>query len=143
MKVAIPKSRRRIAPLFEVAERFLIVDLDRSPTGHARPWRIWRTGDLLIDEKCRALRAEGVEVLLCGALSKAWERYLIELGIEVHPFLLGNIDDILATFEQEGAAGMYRQTMPGRLRHRGVQGRANGERHCCGNLCIFSTYKES
>ena len=143
MKVAIPKSRRRIAPLFEVAERFLIVDLDRSPTGHARPWRIWHAGDLLIDEKCRALCAEGVEVLLCGALSKAWERYLVELGIEVHPFLLGNIDEIIPTFEREGVAGMYRQAMPGRLRHRGGQGRANGERPCCGNFCNFPTYKES
>lgn len=143
MKIAIPKCRRRIAPLFEVAERFLIVDLQASPRGGATPLRIWRADDLLIDEKCRELHAQGVQVLLCGALSKAWESYLIELSIEVHSFLLGNIDEILATFQREGAPGMYRLAMPGRLRHRGGQGRANGERPGCGNFCIFSADKES
>lgn len=143
MKIAIPKCRRRIAPLFEVAERFLIVDLNRSLIGYTNPLRTWRADDLLIDEKCRALRAEGVQVLLCGALSKTWERYLVELGIEVHSFLLGNVDDTLAIFLREGAAGMYHLAMPGRLRHRGRQGRANGERPGCGNFCIFSADKES
>ena len=143
MKIAIPKCRQRIAPLFEVANRFLIVDTDHSPSGRTKSLPVWRADDVPIDEKCQKLSADGVQVLLCGALSKAWERYLTELGIEVHSFLLGDIDDILDTFKREGADGMHRLAMPGRPRYWGGSGRrANREHPCCGNFCIFSANKE-
>jgi len=138
MKIAIPKCRQRIAPLFEVANSFVFFDTDSSGAGKTKRLPTWRAEGISIDEKCRKLSADGVQVLLCGALSKAWERYLTELGIEVHSFLLGNIDDILNTFQHEGAEGMHRLAMPGRRRHR----RGNGERSCCGDFCIFSTNKE-
>ena len=138
MKIAIPKYRQRIAPLFEVANCFVFFDTENQDAEESKQLPGWRAEGIPIDEKCQKLSADGVHVLLCGALSMAWERYLTELGINVYSFLIGNIDDILNTFQHEGPMGMHRLAMPGRRRHK----RGNGNCSCCGDFCFFSANKE-
>lgn len=139
MRIAIPKCRQRIAPLFEVANRFVFFDTDSTGAGKIRSLPTWSAEGIPIAETCQKLSAEGVQVLLCGALSNAWERYLTDLGIEVHSLLLGNIDDILNTFQHEGLVGMHRLAMPGRGRY----WHENRGRTCCDNLCIFKLIRSN
>ena len=110
MKIAIPVCRQRIAPLFESAETFLLIDRER-PANEASLWQMTNQQD---DDRCRQLFDKGVTVLLCGAISCRWQSLLGEHGIEVHSFLAGDVPDVLNTYLEEGAAGLNRYAMPGR-----------------------------
>lgn len=128
MKIAIPLCRQRISPLFESAETFMLVSLgnpDSEPT-------IRQARSLRIDEKCHQLFSEETQVLLCGALSRQWQAYLQRLGIEVHAFLAGNVEEVLRTYRQDGVGGLGQYAMPGcKGNHRGGRRRRSGGRNTC------------
>lgn len=129
MRIGMPLSHQRIAPLFETAETFMLIspgNSDREPTTR----EIWR---MRIDEKCQQLVCEGSHVLLCGALSRHWQDYLRQLGIEVYAFLAGDADEILRSYLQDGKRGLERYAMPG-YAHRGVRRRRLRRGHLGENL---------
>ena len=109
MKIAIPYCRTRIAPLFEEAESFLLVSrefpVDRE-TLRLKP-------GLCVAGRCNALAEGGVGILLCGALSGEWERYLKTLGIEVHAFLAAEVQEVLQAYLHAGEPGIVVYAMPG------------------------------
>lgn len=87
---------------------------------------------LHIDEKCHQLFSEKTQVLPCGALSRQWQAYLQRLGIEVHAFLAGNVEEILRTYRQDGVGGLEQYAMPGcKGTHRGGRRRRSGGRNTC------------
>lgn len=110
MKIAIPLCRQRIAPLFEAAETFLL--FSRGQPGDAPT--IWRAGNLQFGNKSRQLCDAGVTVLLCGAVSRKCQDLLGQEGIEVHPFLAGDVHEVLDTYLHDGPSGLHRYAMPGR-----------------------------
>lgn len=109
MKIAITFCRQRVAPLFEVAETFLMQGLE----GTACEPIILETRHPRIEEKCWRLYMEGTRVLLCGALSHQWMDHLQQLGIRVHAFLAGDAHEIMNAYLQNGAEGLARFAMPG------------------------------
>jgi hypothetical protein len=109
MKTAIPLSRDRITPLFDVAESFLLV----NPTQPDDAEIILSMPKVSIAEKCMRLHEHGVGVLLCGAVSRVWREHLSGLGIEVHAFLTGNAHEVLQTYLRDGNPGLVRYAMPG------------------------------
>ena len=128
MKIAIPLCRQRIAPLFESAETFMLISLgnpDSEPT-------ICEVRCLRVDEKCHQLFSKEARVLLCGALSRQWQAYLQRLGIEIHAFLAGNVEEILRTYLQDGVGGLGQYAMPGcKGNHRGGRRHRLGRRNNC------------
>ena len=109
MKIAIPFCSTRIAPLFEEAESFLLVSQetpDNRETLRLKP-------GLCVAGKCNALAENGVGILLCGALSCEWQRYLKTLGVEVHAFRAAEVQEVLQTYLHEGKSGIVRYAMPG------------------------------
>ena len=130
MKIAIPLCRQRIAPLFESAETFLLI----NPGSLDGESIIRETQRLRIDEKCQQLLVDGVQVLLCGALSRQWQDYLRQLGIDVHSFLAGDAQEVLQAYLQNGAGGLEQHAMPGCKGNRGGQHRrrlGRGWRNAC------------
>ncbi|GAB4335488.1 MAG: hypothetical protein Kow0099_07970 [Candidatus Abyssubacteria bacterium] len=126
MKLAIPIWQARISPVFDSAERLLIVDIEdgrevsRSEhplTGLSPSGRAKRMGEL------------GVNVLMCGAVSRPVASMMAGTGIQVIPWLSGNVDDLLAWY-LNGKTPVKRFLMPGcgkcRNRFRGsrMRGRA-------------------
>ena len=95
MNVAIPVWRGRLSPVFDVAARLLIVEIDDGvekargemslalDDPHSRPAR---------------LREAGVDVLVCGAISWPMERAVASAGIEVIPQICGEVERVLAAF---------------------------------------------
>lgn len=81
-----------------------------------------------IGEKCQQLLSAGIGTLLCGAISRRWQSQLEMLGIEVHAFLAGDVQEIARTFQREGAAGLNRFAMPGR--QQGGNGNRRRFRRC-------------
>lgn len=117
MKIAVPVCRNRIAPLFDVAETFVLFD---APDAESAPTQTV-TIDAPHGDTSRLLLDAGVGTVLCGAISRCWQNRLNRDGIEVHGFLAGEIPVIAQTYQQEGPRGLARFAMPG-WQHRG-QGR--------------------
>lgn len=124
MKIAVPVCRNRIAPLFDVAETFVLFN---APDAGNAPTQVG-TIDSTHGETPRLLLDAGVGTVLCGAISRYWQDRLNRLGIEVHGFLAGEILVIARTYWQEGPRGLAGFVMPG-WQHRGHGRRRRMRRH--------------
>ncbi len=112
MKTAIAVWNNRIAPVFDVARRVIIVESDTAPG--ARPTTVLLSGDQPL-QKVRQLSALGAESLVCGAISRAFQAALTAGGIRVIPFIAGDVQEVIDAwrgplFEVDAFA------MPGRCR---------------------------
>jgi|GEM_PF-380288 len=107
MKVGITIWNERIAPVFDVAGNVYIVDAARN-TATGETISLPQAPFANID----ALLRSGVEVLVCGAISRPVLRSAQRAGLKVVPFASGSIGEIVAAWnagELEAAA----RTMPG------------------------------
>jgi len=96
MRVAIPHWRGRVSPVFDVSGALLLADVDRGKL-------IWRDNltleaEISYLERVRCIRELGVEVLICGAVSRPLEFALISAGIEVIAQICGDVDQVLDAF---------------------------------------------
>lgn len=98
MKIALPQWQDRVSPVFDVAERILLVD----SSGEKEPTR--QEAELHATEP-RARAAElvglGTEVLLCGAISRPMEWAIHATGIEVISQICGKVDEVLSAFLED------------------------------------------
>lgn len=122
MRVAVPVSAGRVSPVFDVAGRLLLVDLDGQselnrqevPLGEENP-----------AHRAKHLAQLGIDVLICGAISRPLEMLLLDAGVEVVPHICGDLEAVLQAFR---ARGLENETfvMPGccgrRRRFRGGRG---------------------
>lgn len=95
MKVAIPIWDNRVSPVFDTAGQALLVDIiDGSETArqiiHLPAADPTRGGQLLAQS--------GVDVLICGAISRPLETMLLSLGIDVIPWIKGEADPVIRAF---------------------------------------------
>jgi len=95
MKLALSVWNGRIAPVFDVSERCLIVDTD-SPAldGDCFEFPGWSG-----DEKARFLAEKGVTTLVCGAVSHEYEAAFLAHGIETISFLAGPVEQVLEAWK--------------------------------------------
>jgi predicted Fe-Mo cluster-binding NifX family protein len=95
MKVAMAHWQGRVSPVFDVADRLVLIDVeDRREVARERLRLISRDGF----QRAKELSAIGVEVLLCGAISLTLEKTLIGAGIRVIGFLGGEIENVIGAF---------------------------------------------
>ncbi len=119
MRIAIPQWQGRVAPVFDVCGHLLMVETDGShevarqdiPLGGSEP-----------HDRVRRLAALGVDVLICGAVSRHLEAALTAAGIRVLPFVCGPVEAVLSGFHAFGGAAPDHH-MPGCRRRRQRQGR--------------------
>ena len=118
MRIAIPTWQARVSPVFDVARRLLVVDVeDGSENGRSETF----LGDAGLAVRAGRLTELGVEVLICGAISRPLERMLDSAGVRVVPYKAGTVEEVLAAF----AFGQLNEStflMPGcggRCRRRG------------------------
>lgn len=92
MKVAFSNWENRIAPLFDTAEEILLVELEGDKVLNESLEKI--SGEFPLQ---RALRLEelGVEVLVCGAISRPMQRALLSYKVELYSFVAGELHKVL------------------------------------------------
>jgi len=95
MKVAIPHWQGRVSPVFDVAGNMLVVDIDDG-VEHARRDVVLDVEDL--QGRAARLTESGVNVLVCGAISRPLEMAVSAAGIEVIPQTCGDVERVLAAF---------------------------------------------
>jgi len=95
MRVAIPIADGRISPVFDVARRLLLVDIESER-------EVRRTEEVLeepeLAARARRVAELGADVLICGAISRPLEAMLLSAGVEVIPQTCGPMEDVLRAF---------------------------------------------
>lgn len=95
MIVAMPIAEGRIAPLFDVARRLLVIECQRTQEIRRREIQIERTTVL---GRLQILSGNGVEVLICEAVSAALETLVVAEGIKVIHHICGPVDAVLEAY---------------------------------------------
>ena len=95
MKVAIPTWTGRVSPVFDVAKRLLVVNLDGDAEVDRAEAAAEETG---LVARARRVTQLGVDVLICGAISMPLEEMLVSAGVRVIPHTCGPVEDVLRAF---------------------------------------------
>lgn len=95
MRTAIPVADGRISPVFDVARRLLLVDIESGR-------EVRRTVEVLeepeLAARARRVAELGADVLICGAISRPLEAMLISAKVEVIPQTCGPVEEVLRAF---------------------------------------------
>ena len=120
MKVALPIWNSRVSPVFDTAERMLIVDINGDSVAGSEEYQFH---DVFPPLRSRELCDIGVDVLICGAISNPLAGMIHDAGIKLLPWVSGEVDEVLDAFRR-GELSDSRYFMPGcRGRRRCTRGR--------------------
>ncbi len=109
MKIAIPVWNGFVSNVFDFAHRLLLVDIENAKMVNRSEVDL-KTESL--PQRASSLKNLGVDVLICGAISRALTNMVMASGIQVLPYVTGCVDDVLQAY----LAGQLVQpqfTMPG------------------------------
>ena len=123
MKVAIPTWQGRISPVFDVAYRLLVLELDGGNEVSRQEVKVRAANP---EEWAEELLSLGVTRLICGAISRPLDEALRNAGIEVIGFVCGEVETV-ATALSSGSSEAWRFAMPG-CRGRRRRGRIRGHK---------------
>ncbi len=109
MKIAIPVWQGRVSSVFDFAGKLLLVELEDGIEK--------KRNEVLLTapsgpERTAKLRQLGVNVLICGAISRLLACMLGGSGIVVLPFVTGSINEVLAAYNT-GKLNLPRYALPG------------------------------
>lgn len=97
MKIAIPVWEDKVSPVLDTASRLLIVEvLDQKEAS-----RFEKPLDAQ-DLSLRSLRIKdlGIDVLICGAISRQFLNMLTASGMDIIPWISGHPEDVLKAYLQ-------------------------------------------
>jgi len=113
MRIAIPTWEKIVSPVFDTAQALNIItcykekEIERREIGLLRPSIANRTATLV---------SRGVDIVICGAISKPFAKLILSRGITLYPWISGNIDDVLQAFFENRLSDMV-YSMPGCRRY--------------------------
>ncbi len=116
MRIAIPVWEKRIAPVFDAAESWILF-LSEGKEWKADSSRSF--GSTLPESKVQELLDQQVDLLICGAIPYRLERMLSDSGCGVKSFTAGEPEEILQAWS-DGMLDDPRFRMPGCRRGRGA-----------------------
>ena len=95
MKIAIPVWDDYVSSAFDFAHLLLLVDIeDGSEISRSEvPLKVES-----IPARAAKLKSLGVDVLVCGAISRALANMVAVSGIQVLPYVTGRVDDVLRAY---------------------------------------------
>ena len=114
MKIAIPNWQGRVSPVFDVARNVLLVDVINGQEQSRQNMPLNIDG---LPERVETLIKLGMDVLVCGAISRPLEMNLTLRGVKIIPHMCGDVEQVLTAF----IAGNLHQDkflMPGCCRQR-------------------------
>ena len=111
MRVALPVCRGRVSPVFDVARRLWVVDIEEAEV--VRRFEV----ELADRGQGRQLAELGVDTLVCGAISSELRGAVAATGVEVVAEIRGEPDEVLLGYM---AGGLDRPifAMPGTCHRR-------------------------
>ena len=126
MRVAVTVWEDTVSTVCDFSSRLLVFDVTGDEVKN-RSFIPFETG--IMPERVNQLEALGVEVLLCGAISRPLERMIRASGVKVIPCLRGSIEEVIGAY-LDGGLSDARFTLPGfgpgAIRVRGRRRRRGG-----------------
>ncbi len=118
MKIAVSVWEGKISPVFDTASRLLILDVEgRRETSRSEIY----LEEQALTRKCMRIEVLGIDILICGAISRPFYDMLSAVGINVIPWICGPEKDVLQAY-MEGTLLDSRFSMPGCDRKKGRRG---------------------
>jgi len=109
MKVAVTVWEDTVSTVCDFSSRLLVFDVMGDEVKN-RSFMPFETG--ILPERASRLEELGVEVLLCGAISRPLERMIHASGVQVIPCLRGAIEDVIGAY-MKGGLSDARFILPG------------------------------
>ena len=128
MRLAIPVRNDRVSPVFDTAGRMLLVDVADGIEQARQLVEVAQTA--FPTERAKRLADLGVNVLVCGAISRPLAGFLSAAGIVVIPWVSGAPEEILRAYLTDRLSDPCWR-MPGcggRHRHGNAQPGPGGQR---------------
>jgi len=128
MRLAIPVWNDRVSPVFDTAGRVLLLDLADGIEQARRPVEVAQA--TVPTERAMRLAELGVNVLVCGAISRPLASCLSAAGIILIPWVSGALEEVLRAYLTDRLSDPCWR-MPGcggRHRHGNVQAGPRGPR---------------
>ena len=95
MRIAISYQQDRISPVFDVATRVLLVDIEKGQEERRNKRTVVQSDSLA---RAQYVSQFGVQILICGAISWRLENALSSIGVQVIACICGLVEDILKAF---------------------------------------------
>jgi predicted Fe-Mo cluster-binding NifX family protein len=95
MKVAIPLWQGRVSPVFDEANRILIIDISNGRVQYRQEESLLSHNPF---ERAQALPKFGVDLLICGMISQMQQTALDSAGIRIIPHICGPMEEVIAAF---------------------------------------------
>jgi predicted Fe-Mo cluster-binding NifX family protein len=109
MKIAVSVWEGRVSPVFDTASRLLVLDMDG--TGEASRFEVF-LDEQTCSRKCSRIQVLGVDILICGAISRYFQGILTSSGIRVIPWVCGVASEVVTAY-MDGTLSQPRYLMPG------------------------------
>ena len=109
MRVAIPTWENRVSPVLDTASRLLIIEV-KNQKEIERFETILDVQDLY--GRCVRILNLGLDILICGAISRSYFRRLTATGLHIISGISGHPEDVLEAYLQ-GTLSHSRFSMPG------------------------------
>jgi predicted Fe-Mo cluster-binding NifX family protein len=109
MKIAIPIYGDSVSNVFDFAHRLLLVDVENGKEMNRSEIAV---ESKLLPQRAVQLKKLGIQVLVCGAISQELTNMVLSSGIEVLPFITGNIENVLGAY-MDGQLIKSEFSMPG------------------------------
>ena len=109
MKIGIPIWEDKISPVLDTASRLLVVETE----GQKESSRFETYLDVHdTAHRCFRIQGLGVDILICGAVSRRLLEKLMALGMQIIPGISGHPEEVLKAY-LHGNIGDARFLMPG------------------------------
>lgn len=108
MRIAIPVWNDCVSSVFDFAHKLLLIEIQNSFETKRSEISL---NPELISQRATRLKTLGVDVLICGAISRSLASLVAASGIEVLPYVLGPADEILKAY-LTGQLGQSKFAMP-------------------------------
>ncbi len=97
MKIGVTVWQNRISPLFDSAQLLWLCALESDAIKNIEHRRLQT---VLPGPRAEELSAAGIDVLICGAISLPYTRAIEGRGIQIVPFISGNVQHVLDAYIQ-------------------------------------------
>ena len=95
MKIAIPIWEDKVSPVLDTASRLLIVELeDKKEASRFETY----LAEQDLSRRCFRIQGLGIDILICGAISRPFSRMLGASGINIIPGISGHPEDVLNAY---------------------------------------------
>jgi predicted Fe-Mo cluster-binding NifX family protein len=109
MRIAIAHWQGRVSPVFDVSDHLLLIDIVDGGEQSRQDINLSARDPF---DRAKEVSGLGVDVLLCGAVSRVLETSLCDAGVLIFGFVCGGIETVITAFLL-GQLSNNRFLMPG------------------------------